>query len=594
MEENNNDIKNTAEQKKVNPEKVKYSIRLALLAFSITLLIGLGVLGISYLAGGNIGSADTFCEKGEKAFEAGNYEKAEKYLLLALERDSSHQDARIALCDTYEMEEKYQEEYDTANEGVTLSPATFEYYSHVIKSLCYMGKMSDARAFMAQCENSYVLMKIEHSKPDDIGFSVEPGVYGEEFDLVLTSSSGSIIYYTTDGSEPTLKSAMYSSPIHVSDRSTIRAFAISESGIITDEALGSFRVRDENATYQFKDSAVESIVRGIINNYGDITYKDLDAITTFTSEGSSSTISTLDDFAEFLNVTSVTIKGDDVTDYSGLSAITKLKTLKLWNVTLTEDNMEQIGSCIGVTNLTIDGCQVTDVSALATLTGLTTLNLDNNSVAPATFAPLKSLKINEMSIKNNGLTSLGSIGEIATLRKLDISSNSITSLEGISHLTNLTTLIANDNEISSTPGMSFLTSLKEVNLSNNSLTDVSELANAKSMSSLDISGNRIEDFSPLRSANLASLTAKSCGISSLSSICDIITLRSLDVSDNSISDVSPLASLAYLTELKICNNSLKTIQPLRGMSSLTSVDIAGNDVPQSEAVLFSTLKINWG
>ena len=55
----------------------------------------------------------------------------------------------------------------------------------------------------------------------DIKFSQESGFYQTEFSLTLSSSDGSKIYYTTDGSDPTKSNTAkeYSSPIQVKDRS---------------------------------------------------------------------------------------------------------------------------------------------------------------------------------------------------------------------------------------------------------------------------------------------------------------------------------------------------------------------------------------
>ncbi len=607
MEERNNDIikSDTLEaaetpqgvkepKKKISPERVKQMVRLFFVAFSITLVIGV-IVGVSlYLTGASLGNADSYCEKGIAAFEEGKFDKAEADLLKALEKDETHLDARMYLCRTYESEKKYAEEYETAMKGIEMSPASFDYYSFALRALCYQNKMADARALMENCDNNYVLMKIEHGKPADIKLSKNPGTYGENFELTLSTSSGSVIYYTTDGTEPTLNSTMYKSPIKVSDRLSLRAIAISDSGILSNELEAAYRVRNEDAEYTFKDETVEDIVRDTIGLYGTITYKDLDEVTTFTSEGSSGKISTLQDFEEFLNLAEVTIKGDEISDYSGLAKVEKLKTLKLINLTLTPEQLKQIGQCTKLSHLTMNNCELTDLSFASGLTSLTSVDFSDNNLSGASFGALSSLKINELTAKNNGMTSIGAIGEITTLRKLDLSNNALTAFDGISKLGKLDTVILKDNEISSTNGAAFLTSLKTADFSGNELEDISDIAGARSINTLDLSGNPVGDFSVLRSGNLTSLTAKNCGISDISGICEIISLRTLDLSGNHISDLSPVPGLSHITTLNVSGNMIKTITPLRGMGSLTSLDISGNEVSKDEAVLFNGLKINWG
>ncbi len=607
MENNENKIIQTEEPvieeskkaEKKNPEIFKSRVRLFFMTFSVTVLIGFIIGMVMFITGNEPGNADKFYEKGVAAVQAQNYEEAKEYLLKALEKDSEHVGSRIALCETYENLGLYEEAYDFAIESIEKSPATYEFYGIASRALCYQGKMSEAREFLAGCTNNYVLLKMENSRPSKISFSSQPGTYGEKISLSLSSSSNAVIYYTTDGSEPNLTSKVFSSPIEITDKCSIRAFAISETGILTDEQAGDFRVRDENAIYKFVDEAVESVVRDALGIYEELTYKDLDELESFSSENSSGKITTLADFSEFLNLSKVELYGDTIADYSPLNQVPKLKSLTVNRVELSEDNLKQIAGCVSLTTLDLSECSLTSVEALAPMTSLMTLTLNDNDLggengSADSLAALKDGKITKLVIKNNGIKTLGGIGEITSLRNLDVSENNISGLSDIGKLNKLDTLTAKDNAIESASGLSFLTSLRTLDLSGNALTDITGIASAKSVSSLDLSNNAIEDFSPLSGTNLNSLTARSCGIEDISSICRITSLRSLDVSDNNISSLSPVAELPYISELNAADNYINTIKTLRGVTSLTSLDISGNDVDQNEAAQFNSLKINWG
>ena len=56
----------------------------------------------------------------------------------------------------------------------------------------------------------------------EVIFSKESGFYDSEFDLTLTSSENSEIYYTIDGSDPTNSTTVqkYSEPIKIIDRTS--------------------------------------------------------------------------------------------------------------------------------------------------------------------------------------------------------------------------------------------------------------------------------------------------------------------------------------------------------------------------------------
>lgn len=103
---------------------------------------------------------------------------------------------------------------------------------------------------------------------DGISFSAPGGFYDESFELVLECKEGEIIYYTTDGTDPTTESAVYGGPIRISNKSgsgynvaalafgyrqgtnyfpssvdagmVVRAITVDKSGTVTGEATQSY------------------------------------------------------------------------------------------------------------------------------------------------------------------------------------------------------------------------------------------------------------------------------------------------------------------------------------------------------------------
>lgn len=61
-------------------------------------------------------------------------------------------------------------------------------------------------------------------------FSLTPGFYSGSQTLTLNSATGTI-YFTTDGSEPNINSAVYSSPISINNNSVVRAFVQEENSL---------------------------------------------------------------------------------------------------------------------------------------------------------------------------------------------------------------------------------------------------------------------------------------------------------------------------------------------------------------------------
>ncbi len=71
-------------------------------------------------------------------------------------------------------------------------------------------------------------------------FSAESGFYDSEFDLVL-SAGDSKIYYTTDGTEPTVSSQVYSAPVRIKNRT-------SEPNVYSAQDVSADRFTPQNVT----------------------------------------------------------------------------------------------------------------------------------------------------------------------------------------------------------------------------------------------------------------------------------------------------------------------------------------------------------
>lgn len=78
-------------------------------------------------------------------------------------------------------------------------------------------------------------------KAANIAFSETGGQHSEKaLTVALSSDPGARIYYTTDGSEPTTSSAVYSGPIELKKSTVIKAFASQEDGIPSDLCVQSY------------------------------------------------------------------------------------------------------------------------------------------------------------------------------------------------------------------------------------------------------------------------------------------------------------------------------------------------------------------
>ena len=59
-------------------------------------------------------------------------------------------------------------------------------------------------------------------------FSPEPGTYAEATKVTITCEGASYIYYTTDGTNPTRDSPVYTGAINITQTTDLRAFAVAD------------------------------------------------------------------------------------------------------------------------------------------------------------------------------------------------------------------------------------------------------------------------------------------------------------------------------------------------------------------------------
>lgn len=91
-------------------------------------------------------------------------------------------------------------------------------------------------------------------------FEPEGGTYTESFDLQLTADAGCTIHYTTDGTEATAASPVYSAPIHIDyGTTTINAVAVDADGLTSENKTETYIVAEE---VQLVPATMEDVRRG--------------------------------------------------------------------------------------------------------------------------------------------------------------------------------------------------------------------------------------------------------------------------------------------------------------------------------------------
>ncbi len=554
-------------------------------------------------------------EKAEEYMAAEDYEKAEKEYLESLKKDPEYSTARIALSDLYITTGHYDKASDILKTGIELHPRNQEFYILYIKALVKQNRVKEANDFINSISSSYITIKLAAVRPSNFVSSPDPGIYDAAISVTLNVPEGCEVYYTLDGSDPTTETGKYmGDPIVISSgTANLRAFAINQAGLISDEYSATYRIYNSNSPYLFKDEKTEQIVRSMIGKpTGNILYGDLEDIGVFSNEISGQTFSgamtTLEDLAAKPKQKGITIKNETgITDFSPLLTMKNLTDLELSGCAITDDAVKNsLTSLIWLKNLTLNDNQITTLTSFSGMNKLSALSLNRNAIK--TLDGISGFTgLTKFSVSGNGLGDIADLSDLTALREIDLSDNIINDISPLAVLQTVSDLNLSANSISSAEPLKNLSRCKTINLSGNtglssidfaascqslmnlniSDTGVANLAPLSALSSLanlNFSKTKVTDLSPILSLPLKSLYAAglSIGDQGLSVVCSVPTLETLDLSDNGITDVSAIIKLKYLKVLNISGNTASNISVLTGCSSLETVSCARTGITRND------------
>lgn len=619
---NSDNNKNTAvkkEHKDLNKksEKIKnHYFRTFYYTFAISFII-LGSIAVIYFVftqDKNIfGFSDRYYEKAMSYISSGDFENAEKSLEDCLKLDPDYKKARVELVELYEQEQKYTECEKLLKESIALQPRNEYYYKELVSVLTAQNKITEAIEFVNSISSSYMIIKMSESRPANVNSLPDPGTYDDAISVKLTGSENATVYYTTDGTVPTKNSSVYNpqSPISVAKGTvTIRAVAINDLGLISDEYSATYRIYNANTAYIFLDDKVEQMVRVALNKLtGTIYYRELENIKQLSNvkKGDyeyTGSIRTLEDLLVMPNLTDIALYDEQtIDDLKPLTQLKQLSSLTLSGCMIDDSDMKQISEIIWLSGLNIDNNQVSDISGLKNMSILKSLSAVNNSIKSiSTISSLMNMKV--LNLANNLISDTSPLSSLTALKTLDLSYNLITSasdlssltsltelhldgntikqLDQISRLTKLITLSVSDNPIQYLSPLSGFGSLSTLSIDGTSVTSLSELSGLYSLTTLDCSRTAITDFSPLSGMNVTNLTATQSALTSAETLALASSVEVLNISNNSITDATPLTYLNNLKVLNISNNPVVNLGTLASCKALSSVSCAFTGISQSE------------
>lgn len=477
--------------------------------------------------------ADIFLKQGSKALEEGDLNTAENKYSMALSLKKNDEELYLGYASVLVEAGNYDRAIEILDEGIDRISGAEALYLRKVQVFVDSGRIGAAVDFLDNIENSYINKKLQSQRPADLSYTPAQGKYSTSQDLELMPREKETIYYTVNGEDPTLSSAVYKEPIHLNNTTTVIAIAVSEDKMVSPRLTLNYELDNANEAITFEDPSIEQMVRLALDRpSGKIYAAQIATLTDLSSYDVEGDIRSLKDLELFPSLNSLYLNDELlIEDYSSLARLPALTNLSVSGCALTDTTLAQIGACTQLTELNISNNQITGLDSISELAHLQYLDASNNeitSVAAINYPALISLNLN-----GNYLSDLSGVESLQALTNLDVSDNLITDLTPLTKLQNL----------------------QQLWMRNNTPTNIKKLSGLKQLVALDISG---------------------CGLASLSVVNDFPALISLSANNNQIASLSTFKK--QVEELYINYNPLVDLTPLANQKALHTLEVVGTQV----------------
>ncbi len=521
----------------------------------------------------------------------GNARLSSWFYDLAYEHSGRDQNVAIELANQYKRSGNYTKAEVTLSNAIQ-NQGTPELYCALSKTYAQQDKLLDAVALIDNVSDPAMRQALEAIRPSVPAASHEPGFYSQYLDVALTTSDGTL-YYSTDGSYPSIRGSIYSGPISLEAGETIiYAIAVSENGLVSPPVVAGYTVGGVIEPAVFADDATEAAIRDILGvTDSNIIYTNvLWDITDFTLPENAQSLADLQLMPYLKNLT---IHSQDLGTLSDLSSLAKLEKLDLSGCTFPAEELAVLAKLPALQELNLSGCSLSTIADLNGAENLTVLDLSSNTLRNLeVLATMDSLR--ELNLQHNAVVGLESLNGLTSLEKLDISYNAVADLGPLSGCTRLSWLDAGNNRLSRADGVENLPLLAHLSLDFNQLSDISILESCSELTNLSISNNHLYDITKL--AALQKLDVLDFSYNSVATMPDWSRdslLRTIDGSYNGLTSIDSLAGLEQLCYVYMDYNKLTTVDALANNYRLVQVNVYGNEIETVAALTEHDIIVNY-
>ena len=498
----------------------------------------------------------------------------------------------IELANQYKKVGNYTKAELTLTTSIHDQP-TVELYTALSKVYVEQDKLLDAVQMLGSISNPAIAQEIAALRPTAPEADPEPGFFSQYIDVHL-SSNADTVYYTTDGTYPSVEGSVYDGGISLPAGETkVCAIAVNKDGLVSPVTALDYTVTGVIEKVEFTDAAMEAAMRELIHVSSTSTvYTDaLWGITEFTAPED---VKDFSDLKYLPNLTKLTIREQNIPTLESLSPLSRLVVLDLTGSTFPAEDLQVLASLPSLSSLTMAECSLSTIAGLENAANLTYLDLHDNTLRNLdVLETMPSLA--ELDLQHNAVTDLGKLSGLDKLVKLNIGFNAVTTLAPLSSCTRLTWLNADNNQITTLDGVDKLTALTDFSVNNNKIVGVSQLAGLTALQNLGIASNSVSDITMLNGlTKLQSFDfSGNNAISELPDWPDGCALTTIDGSYNTLTSIDSLRNMQNLTHVYMDYNQITNIDALQDCYCLVQVNVFGNAIADVSALRSKDIIVNY-
>ena len=499
---------------------------------------------------------------------------------------------------TIELANQYKKVGNYTKAELTLTTSihdrpTVELYTALSKVYVEQDKLLDAVQMLDNISDPAIAREIQAQRPAAPTADQEPGFFSQYIDVHLTSDADTV-YYTTDGSFPSIAGSAYQDGISLPAGETkICTIAVNKNGLVSPVATLDYTVTGVIEKVEFTDPVMEAAMRELIHvsSTSTVNTDALWGITEFTApEG----VKDFSDLRYVPNLTKLTIREQTIPTLESLTPLSRLVVLDLTGSTFPVNELSVLAQMPSLSSLTMAECSLSTIAGLENAKNLTYLDLHDNTLRNLdVLATMPALA--ELDLQHNAVTDLTKLSGLDKLVKLNIGFNAVTTLAPLSSCTRLTWLNADNNQITTLDGVDKLTALTDFSVNNNKLYNVSQLAGLTALQNLGIGSNNISDITMLKTlTKLQSFDfSGNNAISELPDWPDGCALTTIDGSYNTLTSIDSLKNMQNLTHVYMDYNQITNIDALKDCYCLVQVNVFGNTIGDVSALRSKDIIVNY-